>query len=837
MYPMYSSNATPTVRSAQAQQRINDFASKIFTPYELQKLRTYIPGIKFVVEEAGLYKQNIVETSDLLKKLQGFVASVYIYDILGSLMRDINERVRRATDSSLLEVDRAEMAKLVNALRGFVATEKDPISSKADILAAAKKEYNDRKSAFIAQATKMALGGGASGIALADAATQFELSEGPEPPNVDAARHAGSRAKDANEKVYMHRIPPTTMAMITDLENLAAARAPEKEYPLPAAGMGSIGTMKKIRAFALRPENLPTYNLLLGGHASDDSVPAKLLQQLSSPMIDATRLAIKHRERLHALGVDDPPPINVDLLLAKQSKNRYAFDTPAKADELKIGGAGTVLPTIGDKTYADPFRLGGNPKSKFENAIYRFVKRDIIAFNRLRTSILNNIDQWWTNNGALNLINGDNHDPNDFYRTLLDADYRLSGVPQPACPSGSAQVYYDRDPSGMVPTRDVDGKITGYERDPIRARVVDPYIRAADGTWVENPEARVGPFCQKRKNIKDVMSGATEYMPTGPLPTFDHPGFASRHRHRRPAARPRKTTAGARRRRPAKRAPLASGSASVAGAPKKRRTTGTRRRPSAAKRTGVRRPAASAKRTAAKRTTRRKTAARRTSHASAPNMEDLESLACVDPSALKRAQWFTDASKRADLRLAKMIARRNERLEDKAVYVGKGQVMFAVFQDVRRPPLELTEDEKRVQADFEVRGIAALRGEPLYSTCSDTNPQRGWTRCATCRGIMPAHKTELVKSEGFYSVVWFYHHACYDAVLRAKHRNTITDTDFFAPLRPTSDVRDGAEEDGTAGPSASASAYRDSHDAVAAVVDPLRPEKWDLDRPEMDNYD
>eukprot|EP00899_Mesostigma_viride_P020385 jgi/Mesvir1/28348/Mv11611-RA.1 len=631
-YPMYSSNATPTVRSTQAQQRINDFASKIFTPYELQKLRTYIPGIKFVVEEAGLYKQNIVETSDLLKKLQGFVASVYIYDILGSLMRDINERVRRATDSSLLEVDRAEMAKLVNALRGFVATEKDPISSKADILAAAKKEYTVRKNAFVAQATKAALAGAASGIARADAEKQFEDSEGPEPTTVDAARHAGSRAKDANEKVYMYRIPPTTMALITDLESLAAASTPEKEYQLPAGGMGSIGMTKKIRAFALRPENLPTYNLLLGGHASDDSVPAKLLQQLSSPMIDATRLAIKHRERLHALDVDDPPPINVDLLLAKQSKNRYAFDTTAKADELKIGGAGTVLPTIGDKTYADPFRLGGNPKSNFENAIYRFVKRDIIAFNRLRTSILNNIDQWWTNNGALNLINGDNRDPNDFYRTLLDADYRLSGVPQPACPSGSAQVYYDRDPSGWV----WDEVAKKSVRDPIRARVVDPYIRAADGTWVENPEARVGPFCQKRKNIKDVMSGATEYMPTGPLPTFDHPGFASRHRHRRPAARPRKATAGARRRRPAKRAPLASGSASDV--PRVR-----------------------------------------------PEHGGFESLACVDPSALKRAQWFTDASKRADLRLAKMIARRNERLEDKAVYVGKGQVMFAVFQDVRRP--------------------------------------------------------------------------------------------------------------------------------------------------------
>eukprot|EP00899_Mesostigma_viride_P013874 jgi/Mesvir1/22488/Mv04295-RA.1 len=144
-------------------------------------------------------------------------------------------------------------------------------------------------------------------------------------------------------------------------------------------------------------------------------------------------------------------------------------------------------------------RLGGS-KISFPNAIQQFVKRDIIAFNRLRTSILNNIDQWWTNNGALGLIDGSGVNSADFYKTLLDADYRLSGVPQPACPSGSAQVYYDRDPSGMI-WDTVDSK---WVRDPsaIRARVVDPYIRAADGTWVENPEARYGPYAKSARTSR-----------------------------------------------------------------------------------------------------------------------------------------------------------------------------------------------------------------------------------------------------------------------------------------------------------------------------------------------
>eukprot|EP00899_Mesostigma_viride_P028954 jgi/Mesvir1/9243/Mv03719-RA.1 len=265
-YPMYSSNATPTVRSAQAQQRINDFASKIFTPYELQKLRTYIPGIKFVVEEAGLYKQNIVEKSDLLKKLQGFVASVYIYDILGSLMRDINERVRRATDSSLLEVDRAEMAKLVNALRGFVATEKAiPKLDKVAALATAVADWEKEKDAYVKSFEPV--GGWPGGGDKVPYENVFQR----ENPKPTAAKFniVGRTAELGNALVYMHRIPPTTMAQIDALDDMAAA-APKKSHKIPSSGIANGVT--EISAYWLRPENLPTYNLLLGGHASDDSV-------------------------------------------------------------------------------------------------------------------------------------------------------------------------------------------------------------------------------------------------------------------------------------------------------------------------------------------------------------------------------------------------------------------------------------------------------------------------------------------------------------------------------------------------------------------------------------
>eukprot|EP00899_Mesostigma_viride_P026367 jgi/Mesvir1/6915/Mv09069-RA.1 len=52
--------STPTVRSAEYQTRVEQLAQDIFTGRELQELRTRIPDIQFVIEEAELYKRNLV---------------------------------------------------------------------------------------------------------------------------------------------------------------------------------------------------------------------------------------------------------------------------------------------------------------------------------------------------------------------------------------------------------------------------------------------------------------------------------------------------------------------------------------------------------------------------------------------------------------------------------------------------------------------------------------------------------------------------------------------------------------------------------------------------------
>eukprot|EP00899_Mesostigma_viride_P025462 jgi/Mesvir1/60/Mv18875-RA.1 len=156
----------------------------------------------------------------------------------------------------------------------------------------------------------------------------------------------------------------------------------------------------------------------------------------------------------------------------------------------------------------------------FPNIIHKFIKRDILSFNRLRTSILNNVDQWAKSNGALLSVNetaGVKGGPG-YYSKLLSADYFVSGLPQPGCPSGSAPVFYDRDPS-----------------DP-KARVVDQYIVAADNTLVENPDARYGPICQRRKGVRDIMSGAPDIDAMGGYANFPQ-HFMRAYRKRKPAAR------------------------------------------------------------------------------------------------------------------------------------------------------------------------------------------------------------------------------------------------------------------------------------------------------------
>eukprot|EP00899_Mesostigma_viride_P009480 jgi/Mesvir1/18533/Mv26225-RA.1 len=121
-YPMHTAVGTPTGRSMQVQERINDLATKIFTGYELQSIRTYMPSMSFKIEEAPMITHNILDTDPtLITKLREFLASVYLYDILSNLMRDFHERVSNATRFENDSADTNKLGQVANALRGFKA--------------------------------------------------------------------------------------------------------------------------------------------------------------------------------------------------------------------------------------------------------------------------------------------------------------------------------------------------------------------------------------------------------------------------------------------------------------------------------------------------------------------------------------------------------------------------------------------------------------------------------------------------------------------------------------------------------------------------------------------
>eukprot|EP00899_Mesostigma_viride_P025573 jgi/Mesvir1/61/Mv18876-RA.1 len=207
-------------------------------------------------------------------------------------MRDINERVRRATDSALGETSVSQMAKLVNALRGFVAYG-------VDVDGAVK---------------------GTDGVSL-------EADQ-----------------KAANAEVYLYRIPADVLAKITLLQDYVTAAGGGYEnsdwkcysrrrrsrwsssspaasdiHRLPVSGIASTSQAKYIRAFKLSHNALPSYSLLLGGDPTDCSIPARLIQQLASPEIDCSYLGIHHRERLSALGLDFPPDVKLAVVKSRHS--------------------------------------------------------------------------------------------------------------------------------------------------------------------------------------------------------------------------------------------------------------------------------------------------------------------------------------------------------------------------------------------------------------------------------------------------------------------------------------------------------------------------------------
>eukprot|EP00899_Mesostigma_viride_P005899 jgi/Mesvir1/1530/Mv14513-RA.1 len=483
-YPFFTNISTPVMRSAESQQRVDELAGKVFTGYELQKLRTYIPNLRFSIDEASLVKHNMYGDNDqnpnanglqpdasLQTKLRNFIGSVYVYDILTSLMRDITERVRRATDEGVMDTNRGEIGKLVNALRGFVAVEHD------------------------------------------DKAV---------PPLPVPAGNA------LNQMVFLGRIPPTVLARIgalraayTQTNTANQTQANEERNNVwrisPTGLMSGSGANfpEKIQAITLTAANLPSYNTLVGpggavsANPSDDSIPSHLLRQLTQDVIDPTFLSLLHRKKLQELKLDDVITPNGNYAADRQNTgnaNGAAGAAPVGFPENpRRAGVNNVMWTV----------AGGNPAKGFPNIIQKFIRMDVLMFNRMRIMILNEVDRWWKNQGALtglsNLggggVAGANPvDPTKQMLRLMDADYRVSGVPSPQCGPGSSAVFYDKDPNG----------VRGY-----LARVVPPYIVAADGTMVENPQAMFGPFCQRRQGIPDLSQARVDDLAMKVFTTYE----------------------------------------------------------------------------------------------------------------------------------------------------------------------------------------------------------------------------------------------------------------------------------------------------------------------------
>eukprot|EP00899_Mesostigma_viride_P012949 jgi/Mesvir1/21655/Mv04076-RA.1 len=492
--------STPTVRSAEYQTRVEQLAQDIFTGRELQELRTRIPDIQFVIEEAELYKRNLVlRKKDLLSKVQNFVASLYIYDILMALLAELSDRVRNATRESLIDTDRSEMAMLANALRGYIAIEADD-NGKCD-----------------------------------------------------------ATSDDFLGRVYMNRVPHNVVSKIDTLEPITAVGAPQKDKAMSLFATTPMGIdPPKIRVFDLTAKSVPSPTYLLGGDAADDCLPSRLIQQLASDSIDCSFLSMPHRTRLAALGVDFPPMFAkvgndtatktalVDFKFEASTAGGLDGSVPAfgsyiaelKFDTAKVFHDGELKEVTINKTYAtskddtplrwtSQFSWAGNPLCRFKNALSDFIKRDIVIFNGLRVQILDMIDSWWRHTGPMADLSANERDkPVDFLQKIAKASYALTGNVSP-CPEGSSTVWYDMDPSNE------------------RARIVDEFITNSQGKKIRNPNAKVAVCAEDADVPHDAMTGGPKWSYIG-APSGTHYVGASRYRrpHTYAARRTRRSYGG-----------------------------------------------------------------------------------------------------------------------------------------------------------------------------------------------------------------------------------------------------------------------------------------------------
>eukprot|EP00899_Mesostigma_viride_P017674 jgi/Mesvir1/25908/Mv13693-RA.1 len=548
LYPLKTTILTPTNRSPEFQARVEGLKRFIFTEDEIDRLNTFLPNIRFVIEEAPLYKRFIIEDDPaLLRRLQLFVASLYIYDLTENIMRDLENRVRRAVSANFVDTGMGEMGKIVNALRGFLCVE---------------------------------------------------------------TRHLPLRAADKpktlNKHVYMKRIEPTIMANLR-LEPIDSMWLGGRGFDgTTIPDMSVMGKTATVRFFQLDPSNLPSANVLLGGDPSDDCIPSGILLQLAKRRIDCSYLSIPHRLRLHELDVDFPPAnVNYELMermqkaypgvfrLRNADVDRNALATIATRirggdmDGQLLGNVTTaegvtstaVTPeavldtqrttrtwlrnnddrrraardrnTAGRKAvqerrnageedvedfededlppeesleagyksmrfltqYSRGFTTAGEPIRTpfhtFENKIRKWIGDDIIRFNRRRMRILSYIESWARRQGAYGLIFDleKAEDDGKAFSDLLMADYQLTG--DVSCPSGTGTIWYEYDPA------------KAHENGNKPPKIVPRIIKTWDGKEVVNPKATF-PLCAQTMESFKGYAGPPPPM-SDPYPAYRAP--------------------------------------------------------------------------------------------------------------------------------------------------------------------------------------------------------------------------------------------------------------------------------------------------------------------------
>eukprot|EP00899_Mesostigma_viride_P003776 jgi/Mesvir1/1339/Mv16886-RA.1 len=547
LYPLKTTILTPTNRSPEFQARVEGLKRFIFTEDEIDRLNTFLPNIRFVIEEAPLYKRSIIEDDPaLLRRLQLFVASLYIYDLTENIMRDLENRVRRAVSANFVDTGMGEMGKIVNALRGFLCVE---------------------------------------------------------------TRHLPLRAADKpktlNKHVYMKRIEPTIMAnlRLEPIDSLWLGGRGFDGTTIP--DMSVMGKTATVRFFQLDPSNLPSANVLLGGDPSDDCIPSGILLQLAKRRIDCSYLSIPHRLRLHELDVDFPPA-NVNYELMERMQKAYPGVFRLRNEDVdraalreiaeNIRGADMGGRRLGNVTTAegatsddvtpeavldtqrttrtwlrnneDRRRAAGNrntagrkavqerqaagediedfkdedlppvesledgyksmrfltqysrgltslgmpnrtPFHTFENKIRKWIGDDIIRFNRRRMRILSYIESWARRQGAYGLIFDleKAEDDGKAFSDLLMADYQLTG--DVSCPSGTGTIWYEYDPA------------KAHENGNKPPKIVPRIIKTWDGKEVVNPKATF-PLCAQTMESFKGYAGPPPPM-SDPYPVYRAP--------------------------------------------------------------------------------------------------------------------------------------------------------------------------------------------------------------------------------------------------------------------------------------------------------------------------